>query len=307
MKGFKKLLVPILVLSSLASLQAQAHGRYILPSHTQLSGEATAAEPRFITLSASISNDLFHPDRALGNNPVCHSLSPEKKHCNKGVVPKRLSKLFSLLDGYMLTPSGAKQTVNWQAFARYSVADAALVEKGTYKLVLAQPAVPMITYKKKDGTSGRGIGPMAKAPEGATDIVRRASQSRVETYISFNENTDSVLKAQGQGLELVADSKNPGSHPNDLFVGEPQYWQLRLNDKPLTQPAELKIIRGGTRHRDLREPLEITTDKTGRFSTEFSKAGFYWLEAELEVEATDTDKIDVRNYGLYQTWEVFAE
>ncbi len=112
-----------------------------------------------LSVSASITNDLFHPDCALGNNPVCR-----------------------LTDDYN------------------------------------EGVVPMIIDLKKDGILGRVIDPMAKAPECAKNIVRCASQSRVEIYTRFNENADLQLNLQDKGLELAVDASNSRSHLNDLFV-----------------------------------------------------------------------------------------
>lgn len=283
------------------SVEALAHGRYILPSHTQLSGEA----PYSVTLSSSISNDLFHPDNAFGNNPNCWSKdeSTSQQQCNKGWVAPQLKNLFGLLDSYVVTPSGKVESVNWQAFSRMSVADLFMQQSGSYRVGLRQPEVLMLTYIDKNGAPGRKFGPSAKAPEGATNIVKRSTQSRVETYVSANDNNTTALKPQGVGLELVVDK----SHPNELFVGEEQSWQLYLNGKALTQKAGVKVVKGGTRHRNLRNDMHIDTDNKGRFSTQFDQAGFYWLEIELEVDADKGAPVDVYNYGLYQTWEVFPE
>lgn len=293
-------LTAIVVSQVIVSAQALAHGRYILPSHTQLSGEA----PYSVTLSSSISNDLFHPDNAFGNNPNCWPIEESKaQQCNKGWGAPRLKKLFGLLDSYVVTPSGKVEAVNWQAFSRMSVADLFMQESGSYRVGLRQPEVLMLTYTDKNGAPGRKFGPAAKAPEGATNIVKRSTQSRVETYISVNDNNTTALKPLGIGLELVVDK----NHPNELFVGEEQIWQLYLNGKALTQKAGVKVVKGGTRHRNLRNDIHIDTDNNGRFSTQFDQAGFYWLEIELEVDADDGAPVDVYNYGLYQTWEVFPE
>lgn len=307
---FKRYLLAVLAVTQLlTTAEVIAHGRYILPSHTQLSGEA----PYSITLSSSISNDLFHPDNAFGNNPVCWEGDVNEgketnateilNHCNKGWVSPRLKNLFGLLESYVVTPSGSIESINWQAFSRMSVADLFMQDSGSYRVGLRQPEVLMLSYTDKSGSPARQFGPAAKAPAGATNIIKRSSQSRVETYVSVNDYTVAALKPLGKGLELVADN----SHPNEIFVGEKQHWQLVLNGKALTQAADIKVVREGTRHRNQRNAMNIKTDQQGRFQTQFDKAGFYWLEIELEVAAEDDAPVDVYNYGLYQTWEVFPE
>ena len=241
-------------------------------------------------MTASISNDLFHPDMPLGDN-------------SKGVIPKGFEPLFKSLQSILVLPDG-KQVAgpSWQSFSRFSVADQLVNQDGTYRIILKQPKTLMTTYHDAEGTPGRQFGPNPALPEGATKVNRLALFSSVETYISKNQPTETSLKPLGKGLELNGDS-----HPNDLFEGETVSFSLSYNGKPLTQPVEIQLIPEDTRHRNQRDTIHIQTDNQGQFDVSFKEAGFYLLEAELAIPAEDATTIDTSLHSLYVTLEVFPE
>lgn len=275
-----------LVLVSTCSFSLIAHERFILPSHTQLSGEKAQA----VSFISSISNDIFHPDRPFGDS-------------NTGIEVGRLKKLFDILEHTVIDPNGKVTTdTRWQAFERFSVADVQISEAGTYRVGLVQPEVFMTTFKKADGTPRRIFGKDATLPENATDIVRRATTSRVETFVTYNSPNDQAIKPTGKGLELGG-----STHPNDLFTGETANFQLFLNGKLLKAPSTLKVIKAGTRHRNNRNEVKLTADETGRFSFTPESAGFYFLTAESKVDVVQPADVDVKNFSLHVTLEVFAE
>ncbi len=266
--------------------KARAHGRFILPTHTVLSGE----QAQTVGLISSISNDIFHPDRALGDN-------------GKGVVDPELKNLFSILREKVILPDGSvSEDIRWQAFARFSVADLPVDKPGTYRVSLIQPEVHMTTFKKPDGTPWRTFGKMQNIPGGATDIVRRTTASRVDTFITYNNATRKAVEPTGVGLELAGET-----HPNDLFTGEPVKFRLFFNGKPVGPGVKGHFIRQSTRHRNQRDAIEVETDKDGRFSVTFDEAGFYLLEAEYAFPGETGSEVDMHHHGLYLTLEVFPE
>jgi len=269
----------------LLSVNASAHERFILPSHTVLSGDKAQS----VSFIASISNAIFHADRPLGNN-------------DKGLDVPALAPLFKQLSPVIIGPDGNSKAMSWQAFSRFSVADAHIEASGTYRIALVQPNVAMTTFKKADGNHGRFFANKGRVPAGATNIVRRTTASRVETYVSFNEPNRAALIPTGQGLELSGNT-----HPNDLFVDETFEFQLTYQGKPLNKAIEVKVLKGATRHRNQRDEQLITTDKQGKFTLTVPQAGFYLLSANLDVEGKADSKIDVHHHGLYATLEVFPQ
>ncbi|GGP59408.1 DUF4198 domain-containing protein [Shewanella saliphila] len=266
------------------SSMASAHERFVLPSHTVLSSEST----QFVTLTSSISNDIFHPDRPLGNN-------------EKGIDSGELAPLFNVLQTKVTSPDGQlTDSIQWQAFHRLSVADVELQKTGTYRIAIVQPDIAMTTYKDAKQAYQRKFGKNPTLPSDATDIVRRTTASSVATYISLNQ--PSKLAPTGSGLELSGDT-----HPNDLFVAESASFQLLFDGKPSDENTLVKVIKGGTRHRNYRAETIVQLDKEGRFEWTPAESGFYLLVAEKEVKVQQPAEVDVKHFSLNLTLEVFAE
>lgn len=279
-----------LFLSTVLSLSfvsmSNAHERFIMPSHTLLSGDKAQS----ITLIASISNDIFHPDRPLGDS-------------NTGADVGKLKDLFQILKHTVLKPNGEVITgTHWQAFARLSVADVELKESGTYRIGLIQPDAYMTTFKRANGTPWRLFGKKPLIPHGATEVVRRTTSSRVETFVTLNSTDRAAVKPIGSGVELAGET-----HPNDLFVNETANFQLFYNGKPLKNHTSVKVIKAGTRHRNNRGEKIIEIDENGQFSFTPSTAGFYFLAAETAIKTPEISDVDIKHFSLYLTLEVFPE
>ncbi len=284
MKNKLKLVNAILLIAvMLYTVNSSAHSRYLLPSHTVLSGEET----QFVTLSASISNDIFHHDMPLGDD-------------GNGRVVDPLKTMFKQLNYIVTEPDGQTKQMDWYAFARHSVADLELKKSGTYKVVIEQPALLMTTFKEEDGNPGRVFGEM-HIPKGATDIVKRQINGKVVSYVTYNKPNKTALTPTGNGLELSGES-----HPNDLFVNEEGTFRLLLNGQAASD-VQIYMTKAGTKHRNQREKLGLITDKNGNFNINLSEPGFYLLEAELEMPAKLGSSIDYFTYSLYVTFEVFPE
>jgi hypothetical protein len=263
-----------------------AHERFMVPSHTVLSGDKT----QYATIISSISNDIFHPDRPLGDN-------------GKGVDAGDLKPLFAMLQSRVILPDGKiDNSVEWQAYQRMSIADVPLEQSGTYRVSLIQQDVAMTTFKKADGAPWRLFGKDITLPEGATDVVRRTTASSVETFISVNKPTLTAVNPTGKGLELVGQT-----HPNDLFAGETASFQLLFNGKPVSKGTHVKAIKAGTRHRNNRNEQVLTLNDKGEFTFTPQSSGFYFLAAESAVEVAQPSDVDVKHFSLYLTLEVFPE
>lgn len=275
-----------LLIGILYANQVYAHGRYILPSHTLLSGK----EPQYVTLSASITNDIFHPDKPLGNN-------------GGGKVNPFLTSIFQQLQATITLPDGSQsEDIHWHAYARQSISDIKLEKTGTYKVSFYQPPTPLTTFKNAAGEESRIFGNSTPLPQGATDITYHTVASRVETYISHNTPNKNAFNATGQGLELI-----PRTHPNDLFVGETAMFQLLLNGKQLPKNTQVTLTREGTRHRNQRETIKITTDQRGSFNINFKQSGFYLLEVEYTEPGRPGSDVKFHHHSLYLTLEIYPE
>lgn len=288
MPSFTRLIVPSLAVGTvLFSLSCTAHERYIQPTHTVLSGDL----PQSVTLMASISNDMFHPDRPLGNN-------------EKGIDVGNLKRLFSILKTEVIGPNGKViAQPSWQAFQRMSVTDLTLTENGSYRVSMIQPPIRMTTFALPDGSHSRRFGANPELPDGATDITRRSTQSRVETVVTANEPTKVALESTGKGLELVGES-----HPNDLFAGETATFTLVLDGKKVDpNTISINLTRGGTRHRNARQETALKVNENGVFSFTPKQAGYYFLQATATLPVPQPAEIDVKHISLMMTFEVFPE
>lgn len=268
------------------SYGAIAHERFIVPSHTLLSGDTS----QYVTLTASISNDIFHPDRPLGDS-------------GKGVDVGSLKQLFDILRTETASPTGKiENNVEWLAFQRLSVADIQLKSSGTYRISIIQPDVSMTTYTTAKGDYGRKFGINPELPADISNIVRRTTSSSVETYISLNEPNTKALTIKAKGLSLGG-----STHPNDLFAGEEVNFSLFFNGKPLEQKAKAKLIKAGTRHRNDRGEKTLVINKNGEVRFTPETAGFYYFIVETENQISQPADVDVKHHSLYATLEVFPE
>ena len=273
----------LFVVTALLNVNAQAHSRYIIPTHTVLSGE----KAQHVTLSASISNDIFHHDMPLGDD-------------GNGAVSGPLKEIFKKLNYMVTEPDGQKKPMTWHAYARHSVADLTMEKSGTYQVSIEQPALRMTTFKKADGKPGRAFGAM-QPPKDATDIVKREVSARVVSYVTYNKPNRTALMPTGKGLELSGES-----HPNDLFVNEEGHFRLLLNGESAGN-VQISMTKAGTKHRNQREKRSIVTDTNGYFNLKFSAPGFYLLEAEKDIKADSESTIDYYHHSLFITLEVFPE
>ena len=271
---------------TLTNTAVQAHGRYVLPSHTLLSGEA----PQSVTLNASITNDIFHPDKPLGNN-------------GGGTANPFLLNIFSHLNSFITAPDGKTHTpIELHAFTRQSTGDVTLTDSGTYRVSIEQKPTLMLTFKNADGSPNRLFGSRDQLPEGATDVKAHLINSRVETFISNNTPTPLAKHVIGKGIELAG-----SAHPNDLFVGEAVNFTLLLDGKPMSAGVSAHLEYEGTRHRNQRNTQEIVTTEDGQITLNFDAAGFYLLEVDVSTPVPEDTDIDMQHSSLYLTFEVFPQ
>ena len=283
----------VLLALTLGCTMTWAHGRYVLPSHTSLSANLDDknlnSPAQAVAFTASITNDIFHPDKPLADD-------------GKGNAEKSYQPFFKRLKTYVTQPDGERRDMQWRAFSRFSASDLVIKQEGSYRVTIEQLSSPMTTYRTADGQPARAFGPKPKLPEGAKDITRLATASRVETFITMNTPSNEVLKPAAEGLSLGGPT-----HPNDLFAQEPVVLSVFFDGAPMKAGREVHITPGGTRHRNDREEIIAVTNDKGEFTVTFPRAGFYHLEAAMEVAGEKDSGIDVRHNTLYVTLEVFPQ
>lgn len=255
---------------SLASVSANAHRGWILPSVTNVSGT-----DMWVTVDAAVSNNLFNPDH----------------------VPMQLGALkVAAPDGSAVEPQNGHT-------GRYrTTLDVKLDKQGTYK-IYTEGHSAMASYKV-GGETKRLRGPIERLkdiPADATEVKITESFSRNETFVSNGKLTTDVFKITGKGLEL-----EPVTHPNDLVEGEAATFRFLLDGKPA---AGLKVVAvpGGTRYRN--QPIEITaeTNANGEVSLTLPQPGMYWVEAEISDNKSSLPQATARRATYIMTVEVMPQ
>ena len=275
----KTALIGALSLSALVSTSASAHARWLLPSHTSLSGD----KAHYVMIDASISNQIFAPDKAF--------------------KPKEKGAEYDDTLLMALAPNGepVSDTIRAYYLKRKSSAAVSLNEEGTYHIAMTQTPRYMTFYKNTQGKRKRVFGKKseAKLPSDATQIKTTKMISTVDTFVSRNGTSKPAML--GKGLELSGPT-----HPNDLFAGETAKFQLLQDGKPAEAGIEVSILKGDTRYRNVRGEVKVTTDKNGFFTATWKKPGLYLIETSSDFDS-DEEGVDAGRYALFTTLEVAPE
>ena len=286
------------------SQHTHAHSRWVVPSHSTLSGDKAEA----IAIDFSISNDIFHADLPMGGTPL-EAIAKGKNAANKPSSPKGpenpMAKMLNATTLNITAPDGSlHKDLPFVNLARKSASTFMLEQSGTYRIDVVQAPIDVTWFKNEKGEYGRIFGSHEAAaksiPAKATDIEKWRIFNNIQAYVTRNDITQSALKATGHGLELSF-----GTHPSELFVNEKYQFSLQLNGKALGENIGVKITRHNTRFRNKRNSLEPTTNTKGTFEVIFEKAGLYLIEAELKVPSKDGPVSTM--YSLFVTLEVNPE
>lgn len=255
---------------------ASAHRAWILPSTTNLSGDAP-----WVTFDAAVSNSLFVPEHVPLRTKGLMVQDPNGKSID--VVNAHTGKYRSTFDLNLLTP-------------------------GTYKIGYASGGL-RASWKDKDGKRKRWPGrgetatdaDFAKAvPKKADSLKVSLSFRRIETYVTSGEPTKKVFEPTNSGLELV-----PVTHPNDLFAGESAKFQFLFEGEPAVG-VKLAIVKGNTRFRNDQNQLDLVTDAKGYVNITWPEAGVYLIEAEYEDDKAQAPAtIRTGSYGA--TFAVYPQ
>ncbi|HQV80866.1 MAG TPA: DUF4198 domain-containing protein [Agitococcus sp.] len=259
-----------------AVTQVHAHRQWLLPSSTQID-----AKEAWVTIDGAVSENLFDFDTnalALDNLQI--------------VAP----------DGSLLSPSNSVTT------KFRSSADIKLAQKGTYKISQSSQNI-MATYTL-NGESKRWRGTeenMTQIPSAAKDINVSRTFTRLETYVTVDKATNSVLSmTTGQGLELL-----PLNHPNELFSKESTRFKVLLDGKPLVNHM-VSIIAGGVRYRGILGEITAVSDKNGVIEVTWLNAGMYYLkitypQADEMLVDGKRPAMPTKRYNYALTAEVLAQ
>lgn len=251
----------------------QAHPLWILPGEFTVSGD----EKAWLTFDVSASHTVFGYDKGVGLQNV-QIFSPDGDR----------NYLGSYFKGH-----------------RRSVFDLLVDQDGTYKMFAQRPKFYFTSYKAgKRDTPKRMMADKVEAqqklPENARDVKTMLIDMTSVAYVTRNEPSNTVYQPKGKGLEL-----NPITHPNDIVQGEEAVIEVLLDGKP-AEGVSVEITPGGTRYRNERNSIELTTDKTGRVVFTPEQAGPWFFAADLSIPF-DSPLADSVEAIRFLTFEVIAE
>jgi uncharacterized GH25 family protein len=277
MKMIKQRLGSLALASSVllagASASVQAHPMWILPSEFSISGDAS----QWLTFDVTASHAVFGFDKGVSADNI-KVTSPDGDQ----------NSLGSFFKGH-----------------RRSVFDLELTQDGTYKVKGQRPPFYFTSYKSgKRDTPKRmmadKINAKEKLPANARDIKTELIDMSTVVYVSRNAPSDTVFKPKGKGFEFT-----PITHPNDIVQGEEASFILSLHGEPVAG-AEVEITPGGTRYRNDRNSIKLTTDASGEVNFTPGQAGPWLMYAALAAPS-DSPLADEVWSGRYLTFEVILE
>lgn len=292
----------IILLSFIFTNLCLAHSRWMVPSHTVISGNDSTS----VALDMSISNDIFHPDNPYGGLTPSQLATGDSKASKKNGPVHPLAKIAQSTKLVVTAPNG-EQSNNTPIvdFGRKSVANVVLSESGTYRFELTQNPIYFTSYSDETNAPGRIFGidekSMQQLPKNARNIEKTQLVNRVQSFVTRNDSSRKSIEPTGEGLELIFKT-----HPNDLFVNESSSMTLMLNGKALSD-SEIKLVKGGTRYRNDRRVQNFRSNAKGEFSIHWREPGRYLLEVEQPQYKNDNSDVDVTIYTLYLFLEVFPE
>lgn len=226
---------------------AQAHRGWLLPSATQVEGNAP-----WITVDAAMSETLFLFDSFPLRFDAATLTGPDGK-----VTPLDHPNV-----GHLRTTF-----------------DIQLPQPGTYRITAVSSTL-MGSYTL-NGATKRFRGSDADIPAGAADVKTTRMNGRFDTFVTYGKSNDTALQPTGKGLEMV-----PVTHPGDLVADTPAGFRFLLDGKPLAG-LKVAVVPGGGRYRNALKDVAATTDADGRITVQWPMAGQYLITASYPPRAAD--------------------
>ncbi|MCP4325062.1 MAG: DUF4198 domain-containing protein [Psychromonas sp.] len=271
----KKISVVTGVLASLLLSQvAQAHPRWVLPSHFSVSKEGGD----WLTVDVTASHGTFVFDKPAGSQ-----------------------------NALVIMPDGSSERPNFTITGkRRSMFDFFFVEPGTHKITVNNPVVYYTEYKagRRDTlkwVKANKADRVQLLPEKARDISTQASFTRAESYITVGKPSSEALKIEGKLLELL-----PITHPADIVQGESVQMQFYFEGE-IQANVIVEITREGTLYRNHQEQIDLISDKDGMISFIPEHAGRYILKAKYSAPLKGNLLAEKSKSNVHLTFEAILQ
>ncbi len=263
-------LAGVMALGLATATTANAHPRWVLPSHFTVSKEGGD----WLTFDVTASHGTFVFDKPAGSDRA-----------------------------FVVMPDGRSERPNFVVKGkRRSMFDFFFVEEGTHKVAINNEPYYWTAYKagRRDTVKRLRANKAERdslLPEQSRDVVTYLGYTRAESYITVGKPTDTAFKMDGKLLEL-----KPITHPSDIIEGEAVEFQFFYNGQP-QQGVTAEITRDGTMYRNHQEQMDLVSDKDGKISFVPSVAGRYLMKANYKGELKDHPMADKASVNVHLTFE----
>ncbi|WP_282175060.1 DUF4198 domain-containing protein [Vibrio diabolicus] len=263
-------LASVMAMGLAATTTAQAHPRWVLPSHFTVSKEGGD----WLTFDVTASHGTFVFDKPAGSDQA-----------------------------FVMMPDGRSERPNFVVRGkRRSMFDFFFTEEGTHKVAINNQPSYYTQYKagRRDTVKWARANKAERhdvLPEQARDVVTQLSYTRAESYITVGMPTDKALDIEGKMLEM-----KPVTHPSDIIEGEPVTFQFFFNGEP-QEGVTAEITREGTMYRNHQEQIDVVSDKDGKVIFTPEVAGRYLMKANYKGELKDNPLADKASANVHLTFE----
>ncbi|MGI3021483.1 DUF4198 domain-containing protein [Vibrio alginolyticus] len=263
-------LASVMAMGLAVTTTAQAHPRWVLPSHFTVSKEGGD----WLTFDVTASHGTFVFDKPAGSDQA-----------------------------FVVMPDGRSERPNFVVRGkRRSMFDFFFIEEGTHKVAINNQPSYYTQYKagRRDTVKWARASKAERGdvlPEQARDVVTQLSYTRAESYITVGMPTDKALEIEGKMLEM-----KPITHPSDIIEGEPVTFQFFFNGEP-QEGVTAEITREGTMYRNHQEQIDVVSDKDGKVIFTPEVAGRYLMKANYKGELKDNPLADKASANVHLTFE----
>ncbi|EJB0370794.1 DUF4198 domain-containing protein [Vibrio parahaemolyticus] len=263
-------LASVMAMGLAAATTAQAHPRWVLPSHFTVSKEGGD----WLTFDVTASHGTFVFDKPAGSEQA-----------------------------FVIMPDGRSERPNFVIRGkRRSMFDFFFVEEGTHKVAINNEPSYYTQYKagRRDTVKWVRANKAERAdvlPEKTRDVVTQLSYTRAESYITVGKPTEKALEIEGKLLEL-----KPLTHPSDIIEGEAVTFQFFFDGKP-QQGVTAEITREGTLYRNHQEQIDVVSDKDGKITFTPDVAGRYLMKANYKGVLNNHPLADKTSANVHLTFE----
>ncbi|MCD9475256.1 DUF4198 domain-containing protein [Photobacterium phosphoreum] len=259
------------VIAGLAvSASANAHPRWVLPSHFTVSKEGGD----WLSFDVTASHGTFIYDKPASTETA-----------------------------EVIMPDGRAERPNFTIRGkRRAIFDFYFEEEGTHKIQINQTPEYFTQYKagRRDTVkwiAANKVERDAVLPAKSRDVVTQVGYTRAETYVTVGKPSIKAMEITGKYLELL-----PITHPADIVEGEPVTFQFYFNGKPQAGVVA-EVTREGTLYRNHQEQIDVVSDAEGKVSFTPATAGRYIMKANYRGEIANNPMVDTANVNVHITFE----